>query len=158
MRRSPALSASRAKPRVFGSRSMLYDVPKSSRGRNHAVMGGEMLMPACIARSRSESGVVAEGTIPIAGRNESEWRVGSIAAQIPDGGDVPPHRRRLERTEDQTAAVTPCSGATSDRLRGIVGGNRRLQERDAVVVSVGVHAGEMNLVRRPARETGQQSP
>src|SRR6266513_91499 len=94
MRRFPVLSGSRVKLSVFGSRSMLYDVPKSSRGRNHAVMGGEMLIPACMALSRSR---------PVSyPRTLSR----SLAATIPSGELVPyPLRSRTEVMSQRTDAA-----------------------------------------------------
>src|ERR1700730_5934235 len=85
MRRLPVLSPCRAKLSVFGSRNMLYDVPKSSLGRNHDVMGGEMLIPACIARSRSR---------PV---SYPARRSRSLVATMPSGESVPyPRKSRTD--------------------------------------------------------------
>ena len=94
IRSALVLSPSRAKLRVFGSRSMLYEVPKSSLGRNHAVMGGEMFIPACIARSRS-SPVSVPST-----------RSRSLAETSPRGESVPyPRRSRTDVMSQRTEAA-----------------------------------------------------
>ena len=73
---------------------MLYEVPKSSRGLNQAVIGGEMLIPACIARSRSRPASLPK----ILSR--------SLVATSPSGEVVPyPLRSRTDVMSHRTEAA-----------------------------------------------------
>src|SRR5207253_8185648 len=94
-----------------------------------------------------ETSVAAEDSIAIAGGDESERRGSAVSSQIADRRDVPPNRSCLERLEDETAAVAPAVSATLDCLGGIVDRKRGLQERDTIVVTVRVGAGEMDFRR-----------
>src|ERR1700682_844204 len=73
---------------------MLYDVPKSSLGLNQDVIGGEMLIPACIARSRSR---------PV---SYPASRSRSLVAITPSGESVPyPRKSRTEVRSHLTDAA-----------------------------------------------------
>src|SRR5258706_13984935 len=73
-------------------------------------------------------------------------------AQVTHRRDVPAKGCRLEGAEHETAAIAPGSGSAFDGTRSVVEGERGLEERDAIVVSIGIGSGEMKLSRRPSRE------
>src|SRR5690348_7206779 len=85
-----------------------------------------------------ETRVATEDVVAIVGGGESKRRIGPVTTQVAHGGNIPAHRGRLERTEHETAAVAPAAGATLHQSRRVIESQRGLEERRAVIVTVGV--------------------